>query len=103
MIKSVRFDDEASEELDAAALWYEEQNPGIGAKLIQAAREATARLAESPGIFSHPPGVPLQLGVRHCSVRRFPYALIFVELVDEIRVLAFAHYRRRPGYWRSRL
>ncbi len=74
-MRPVRFDDEAAEELAAAALWYDEQNPGIGTKLTQATREAARRLAE----------------------------LIFIELLNEIRVLAVAHYRRRPGYWRSRL
>lgn len=33
----------------------------------------------------------------------FPYALVFVELPDVLHVVAFAHLKRRPGYWRSRV
>ncbi|HJX28084.1 MAG TPA: hypothetical protein VJ885_09235 [Thermoanaerobaculia bacterium] len=32
----------------------------------------------------------------------FPYHLVYLEMEEEIRVLAFAHDRRRPGYWLSR-
>jgi hypothetical protein len=36
-------------------------------------------------------------------LRRFPYAVVFLELETEIRILAFAHKRRRPAYWQQRL
>ncbi|MCP4594404.1 MAG: hypothetical protein GY842_27045 [bacterium] len=41
--------------------------------------------------------------VRRASLSRFPYALVFIELDEEIRVLAVAHDKRRPGYWLDRL
>jgi hypothetical protein len=28
--------------------------------------------------------------------------VIYLELGEEVRILAFAHMRRRPGYWRNR-
>jgi hypothetical protein len=28
--------------------------------------------------------------------------VIYLELDEEVRILAFAHMRRRPGYWRNR-
>ncbi len=34
---------------------------------------------------------------------RLPYSLIFRDRDGEIRVFAFAHHKRRPGYWRDRL
>jgi len=34
---------------------------------------------------------------------RFPYALMFLELKTEIRVLAVAHATRHPDYWLNRL
>jgi hypothetical protein len=33
----------------------------------------------------------------------FSYELIFSELKKDIRVIAVAHVRRRPGYWLNRL
>jgi hypothetical protein len=41
--------------------------------------------------------------VRHVSLRRFRYRLVFFELADEVRVVAVAHTRRKPGYWKDRL
>lgn len=34
---------------------------------------------------------------------RFPYSLILEEFPDRIRVIAFAHHSREPGYWKARL
>jgi hypothetical protein len=33
-------------------------------------------------------------------VHNFPYHVVFLQLRDRISVLAIAHDRRRPGYWR---
>jgi hypothetical protein len=34
---------------------------------------------------------------------RYPFSLICIVRGDGIEVVAVAHGRRRPGYWRSRL
>jgi hypothetical protein len=36
-------------------------------------------------------------------IHTFPYHIVFVDLVDRIDVVAFAHKRRRPAYFLSRL
>jgi hypothetical protein len=40
---------------------------------------------------------------RRCLLRRFPYGLIYALDQDDILILAVAHTRREPGYWRDRL
>ena len=40
--------------------------------------------------------------VRYFLVRRFPYVVYYSEGEEVVRVIAIAHGRRRPGYWRSR-
>ena len=40
---------------------------------------------------------------RQVTVPRFPYRVVFLETEPEILVVAVAHERRRPGYWRARL
>ena len=37
------------------------------------------------------------------AVTRFPYHVIYLETATDIRILAVAHDRRKPGYWRERL
>jgi hypothetical protein len=41
--------------------------------------------------------------IRWVNVRRFPYILVFVrESSDRLLVLALAHAKRHPGYWKRR-
>ena len=103
MIKSLRLDDEAAEELDVAATWYESRRPDLGIDFVVAVREALRRVAETPQAWPLARDVPPHLRVRKFPLRRFPYSIVFVELDDEIRVLAIAHGSRQPGYWRTRL
>lgn len=103
MTKPVRFDAEAEEEFAAAARWYERERPGLGREFLASVDEAVLEVRERPGSFSLVPSIPQDLGVRRALVKRFPYAVVFLELADEIRVLAVAHGARRPGYWRDRL
>jgi hypothetical protein len=35
-------------------------------------------------------------------MRRFPFNVLYQVLPDEIRVIAIAHQRRKPDYWKSR-
>lgn len=36
------------------------------------------------------------------TMKRYPFGIVYRELADEIRVLAIAGTKRRPGYWRGR-
>ena len=43
------------------------------------------------------------LVIRRALLPRFPYALGFLELQTEIRILAIAHAKRHPDYWLNRV
>lgn len=49
------------------------------------------------------PDADLKNPVRRVLITRFPYAIVFVEVDGEIRVIAVMHGRQRPGYWMRRL
>lgn len=93
---------QARDELRAAMTWYEEKSPGLGRELLEAARDCFRLIREHPGVGSPVPGVAESVGARRVALKRFPYTVVYVELDAELRVLAFAHMRRRPGYWRER-
>jgi hypothetical protein len=40
---------------------------------------------------------------REYPLTRFPYSIVHLDDPDAIRVVAFAHHKRRRGYWKSRL
>jgi toxin ParE1/3/4 len=39
---------------------------------------------------------------RRYFFRRFPYSIIYQVTKEELRIIAIAHNRRRPGYWAQR-
>jgi plasmid stabilization system protein ParE len=39
---------------------------------------------------------------RRASVHRFPYQVVYHLAAREIVIVAFAHLKRRPGYWKKR-
>lgn len=45
---------------------------------------------------------PLEGGMRRYVLHRYPYSIVYQPRKDEILVVAYAHFKRRPGYWRDR-
>jgi plasmid stabilization system protein ParE len=71
----------------------------LGADLIAAVDEALDDIADAP--TAHPPW-QVHAAFRRRLVRRFPYLVFYVVASDHVRVVAIAHAKRRPGYWRDR-
>ncbi|WP_347709778.1 type II toxin-antitoxin system RelE/ParE family toxin [Halomonas llamarensis] len=99
----MRVSREAATELEEAASWYEQEEMGLGERLINAFEEATEML-ERP----NPPLVPIthnaaELGAKQLILHRFPFSLVTIERNQAIIVVAFAHHSRKPGYWRRRI
>jgi len=38
---------------------------------------------------------------RYFALSRFPYRIVFTREGHDVVIIAFAHRRRRPGYWRD--
>ena len=95
--------DEAEQELIGAEEWYEAQRPGLGREFTIAIGEAMERLAEAALAASPVVSVPESVRARRVFVRRFPYAVVFIEHDEDLWVIAFAHQHRQPGYWRERV
>jgi len=94
---AVRFLPAAREELLAAVAYYEERQPGLGARLNAEVEHAVATMIAYPAI-----GSPITRNARRILLNRFPYSVVYRASSDEIVVIAVAHQRRRPGYWRRR-
>jgi toxin ParE1/3/4 len=93
---------EARRELREAAVWYETRSLGLGRELLEAASDCFRHIEAHPTAGSPVEGVPEGVGARRVLLRRFPYAIVYIELEAHVRVLAFAHVRRKPGYWKNR-
>ena len=82
---------DAEAELVEAARFYEKRMATLGARFLDAVDEAIKMMQAAPDR----PGV-LTSGVRRYLLPRFPYAIYYRVLVDEIRILAFKHHSRHP-------
>jgi len=92
------FHAEAADELRAAVLWYGERSPRAASEFIGELDDALGKIQEAPGRWKCVLG-PWRRYVLH----RFPFLIIYRETSHGIEVVAIAHGRRRPGYWRSRI
>ena len=91
------FHSEAEEELNDATSYYDAESPGLGNALLEDLERAIAQLIQ------YPESSPLvNKLVRRKSLQRFPYNIMYIVLPSAIRVLAIAHQKRRPSYWRGR-
>jgi toxin ParE1/3/4 len=92
------FGSPASEEISQAVLFYRQRAGAAVALDFLAELERAAQLiASSPAL-----GKPTMGGRQMFPLRRFPYSLIYRDVGHEIRIIAIAHQRRRPGYWSRR-
>jgi plasmid stabilization system protein ParE len=88
----------AEEEAAEAARWYGERSARAAAEFVEEVNRAIDIVRAAPRRW------PIGLhGTRRFLLRRFPFALVYRELPSAIQLLAVAHGRRLPGYWKNRL
>lgn len=88
----------AEAELIEAAQFYEARVPQLGGQFLATAEESLSAVLGAPDRWRI-----IEADVRRYAMRRFPYFIYYRILPDHVRVLAFAHHRRHPDYWRGRL
>lgn len=103
MIPRIQFEEEADVEYREAGRWYESRRIGLGTEFLDAVDATLRRITQFPRAGWPVPRVRPHLPVRRLAVIRFPYHVIYLERTDVIRILAIAHDRRKPGYWKIRL
>lgn len=81
-----------------AALFYESAAPSLGHDFLDDLQHAIATVRERPEL-----GASVAHGFRRILVRRFPYSLIYAVEAGHVVVVAVAHQRRRPEFWKGRI
>ena len=92
---------EARAELRAGANWYDD--PATGQELLDATLQARGSIAEMPGAWPPVRGWDREPIVRRKGVTGFPYGVVYYATDSEIVIVAYAHEKRRPGYWKHRV
>jgi toxin ParE1/3/4 len=87
----------AADEAEAAERWYRERNETAATRFRHDLDRAVDLIARRPEA-----GHPYLGYTRRVLLRRFPFFLVYRVLDERLQVVAVAHARRRPAYWRKR-
>ncbi|MCT1657126.1 type II toxin-antitoxin system RelE/ParE family toxin [Brevibacterium luteolum] len=90
-------------DLREAAIWYEEEGPGLGDDFIAAIDDALQRILQFPTLaplYAESDNGPQ---IRSTQVAVFPYRVIYCVSDSTVFILAYTHHRRSPTYWQDRL
>lgn len=82
---------------DAAAFYTLKANVKLGLAFLAEFERTAKFVLENPLLGSEFRGTR-----RRYILRRFPYSIICQVTTAELRIVAVAHHRRRPGYWAGR-
>jgi plasmid stabilization system protein ParE len=101
-LKSLEIVDPAEAEYREVIAWYRDRDPRVAERFVLETRRTLELIETFPQIGGRVPGID-DRHVRQMPVHTFPYHVVFVDLVDRLEVVAFAHRRRRPAYFVDRL
>lgn len=97
-MKPVVFLPEAEQEMLEAAIYYQSQASGLGVDYLSEVERAVQAITKSPNTW------PIIKGeLRRRLVRRFPFGILYRIEPEKIVIIAVAHLRRKPGYWKKRI
>jgi toxin ParE2 len=98
-VKPVRFRRAAKRELNEAADWYRERDAEVASRFLREVFRTVAFVERFPLTGGPVFGVD-DADIRQLPVNNFPYHVVFKRFAERIVILAVAHDRRKPGYWR---
>jgi len=97
MAKPIEYLQGARADFDESFNWYAERSAGAAIGFASAVDDALELIVTDPNRFPSIHG-----GCAYCALKRYPYRVVFRDEPGRIVVVAIAHAKRRPGYWRAR-
>ena len=99
MAAAVELHPDVVQEAAETRQWYADRSAAAASAFMAELDRAIGQVAENPQRWpahSH--------GTRRYLMHRFPYAVVYRQTGPAtVQVIAVAHGRRKPGYWRNRL
>jgi len=96
-MKQISFHHAANAELLEAIQHYKGISPGLAALFVEKVNAALQLIHDNPEAFQR-----VDLDLRQLPLDKFPYSLFYALEQNIIRIVAVAHHKRKPGYWKSR-
>ena len=98
MTRYIHIHDLAQEELNDAARWYEEKSSYLRKDFLCEIEQASKNMLAFPVMFPE-----IADGIRRCTLKQFPYCLLYEVTQSRITIVAIMHQHRQPEYWQDRL
>jgi toxin ParE1/3/4 len=98
--KPFRFHPEAREEFRDAARWYQSKRASAAAEFRRAVSDAIREIVQTPRRW------PTYLhGTHRFVLQQFPFSIVYLYLdeLEIVTIIAAAHSKRKPGYWKGRV
>ena len=96
--KPYRLHPEAWLEFVAADDWYLARSLDASIEFLSDVNDALETVSKAPQHW------PKYLhGTRRFVLHRFPFSVVYLDDPDQVTIIAVAHSKRRPGYWKHRL
>ena len=89
---------DAEAEFLASFQWYYDRNPSVADAFEAELDNALNSILRNPGGWP-----PYLHQTQKCVLRHYPFNLVFRDSSRRIEIIAIAHQRRKPGYWKNRL
>ncbi|MEK6617227.1 MAG: type II toxin-antitoxin system RelE/ParE family toxin [Nitrospirota bacterium] len=97
-MRDYEFLEPAQIELEEEVKYFNEQQAGLGYEFAKEIADTIARILRYPQAWTK-----LSKKTRRCRTKRFPYGVIYQIRDEKILIVAIAHLRREPFYWRDRI
>ena len=88
----------AEAEIAEAMDYYNGQYQGLGYEFAFEVKEGTNRIITFPNAWTK-----FDVDIRKCSVKRFPYAILYEHRKNLIIIFAVMHLKQNPLTWKTRL
>jgi plasmid stabilization system protein ParE len=98
-MRPIRNSEPASDEFGEAVRWYEARRSGLGGEFFDAVAATLSRIETNPEIGTT---ISADGQTRRALVAKFPYQVVYRLRPTEIVIVAIAHLKRCPGYWKNR-
>jgi len=96
--KRYQFHPEAWLELEAADDWYLSRSVDASIVFLSDVYGALETISRAPNRW------PNYLhGTRRLVLQRFPFSMVYLDDPDIVTIIAVAHSKRKPGYWKHRV
>jgi plasmid stabilization system protein ParE len=97
MAKTIEFLQGARVDFDESFDWYARRSARAAIGFSLAVDNAINSITADPARFP-----TTHAGCRYCSLKKYPFTVVFHDNSDRLVIVAVAHAKRRPGYWRKR-